>query len=124
YNTTTRPTTANGWLNDNRSSTNNVFGCGTCHPGNGDPTVHHLNGPAAANGTAAEVVISLPFSVPAGAARPDTVTRGTNPLRMNGAGYIYSSGTACDTYCHSDGRGNPPKNIMNWAKSTTSCGNC
>jgi predicted CxxxxCH...CXXCH cytochrome family protein len=124
YNTTTRPTAANGWTNNNTSSTNNVFYCGTCHPGYLDPTVNHVNGKAAENGSAAEIALRLPFNVPAGATRSETVTRGTESVRKDGAGYIYSQGTSCDTYCHSDGKGNPPKTVMRWAKVTASCGNC
>ena len=125
YNRSTRPsnTTEEGWTNVNLSSTNNVFMCGTCHPAN--PTSTHLNGPPAGvtNGSVAEIVLRLSFTTPQGAGRPETVTRGTG-VNYDGRGYGYSTGTSCDTYCHSDGRGGPPKNVMQWAVSTTSCGNC
>ena len=124
YNSSTAPssTTVEGWTNVNNSRSANVFMCGTCHPDN--PAENHINGPAAANGSAAQVLLRLPFSIPAGAERPEVVTRGTSPLRPDASGYIYSSGTTCDTYCHSDARGGPPKNVMRWARTTTSCGNC
>ncbi|SNB45997.1 CxxxxCH/CxxCH domain-containing protein [Geobacter sp. DSM 9736] len=124
YNTTTRPsnTTEAGWANTNLSATNNVFMCGVCHPGN--PTESHINGPAAANGTAAQLALRLPFTTPQGAGRPETITRGTAPILRDGRGYLYSSGTTCDTYCHSDGRGGPPKVTLSWSTSTASCGNC
>lgn len=123
YNTSTRPssTTEQGWTSVNLSSTNNVFMCGVCHPGN--PTVTHVNGPATPDGVAAEVALRLPFTPPAGAARSETVTRGSG-VNYDGRGYGYSTGTTCDTYCHSDGRGGAAKTVMAWAVSTTSCGNC
>ncbi|WP_052440692.1 CxxxxCH/CxxCH domain-containing protein, partial [Geobacter sp. OR-1] len=125
YNTTTRVTAANGWNSDNASSNSaNIFRCGVCHPGKGTETVNHLNGPAATNGSAAELVIKLPFTVPAGATRSETATRGNEGIREDAAGYFFSQGTTCDTYCHSDGRGGPPKAVMYWAKVTSSCGNC
>ncbi|WP_052440725.1 CxxxxCH/CxxCH domain-containing protein, partial [Geobacter sp. OR-1] len=126
YATSTRASVSTGWLSDNRSGTSgNIFGCGTCHPGGpNEQTTYHVSGPAAANGSAAQVVLQLPFNVPAGATRPETVFRGMSGLGMDGAGYIFSRGTNCNTYCHSDGRGGPPKAIMRWAKVTASCGNC
>ncbi|MBT0666658.1 CxxxxCH/CxxCH domain-containing protein, partial [Geobacter pelophilus] len=128
YYTTTNASAANGWLNDNRSgTTGNIFGCGTCHEGWGgvaEQRLHHVNGPAAANGSAAEVVLRLPFTVPAGANRSETVFRGMSGLGRDGAGYMFSRGTNCNTYCHSDGRGGDPKAVMRWAKVTASCGNC
>ncbi len=125
YNSATRPAnnTTAGWANTNLSATNNVFNCGVCHPAN--PTVTHLNGPpvGVTNGSVAEVVIRLPFTPPAGTTRPETFTRGTG-VTLDGRGYGYSTGTTCNTYCHSDGRGGDPKTTMAWATSTSSCGNC
>lgn len=128
YNTSTRASATTGWTNTNASTSSaNIYRCGMCHPGGngaGQIEEHHLNGPAAANGSAAEIVLWLPFTVPAGADRPNTVTRGTDGLRVDSAGYMFSQGTTCDTYCHSDGKGNPPKMVMRWSKTVSSCGNC
>jgi predicted CxxxxCH...CXXCH cytochrome family protein len=132
YNTSTRPsnTTDDGWTNSIRSVSTNVFMCGVCHPGN--PTSSHINGPPAGvtNGSVAEVAIRLPFTPPAGATRPETVTRGSG-VNYDGRGYGYSTGTTCDTYCHSDGRGNPGKRNstsvpkLEWTTSSgVVCGNC
>jgi len=124
YNTSNRPsnTTEEGWMNLNLSSTTNVFMCGVCHPGN--PSEHHVNGPATPEGSAAELSLRLPFAPPEGAQRSETVNRGTTPILADGRGYQYSTGTTCDTYCHSDGRGGPPKTVMAWGVTTASCGNC
>ncbi len=123
YNSSTTPlwNTNEGWTNVNKSVTNNVFMCGTCH--SVDPNTQHVNGPPLPNGAAAEVVINLPFAVPPGAERSNTVTRGTTVV-ADGSNYFYSRETSCDTYCHSNGRGGPPVNTMTWDTSTTSCGNC
>ncbi|ACM22077.1 cytochrome c, 53 heme-binding sites [Geotalea daltonii FRC-32] len=132
YNTSSRPanTTEDGWANVNRSVSTNVFMCGVCHPGS--PTTSHLSGPPAGvtNGSVAEVALRLPFTPPVGATRPETVTRGTG-VNYDGRGYGYSTGTTCDTYCHSDGRGNPGKRNstsaprLEWTTSTgVVCGNC
>jgi len=132
YNRSTRPsnTTEQGWTNVNLSASTNIFMCGICHPGT--PTTSHLNGPPAGvtNGSVAEVAIRLPFTPPVGATRPEIVTRGTG-VNYDGRGYGYSTGTTCDTYCHSDGRGNPGKRNststprLEWTTATgVVCGNC
>ncbi|GAM09960.1 geobacter CxxxxCH...CXXCH motif protein [Geobacter sp. OR-1] len=127
YNSGTAPVwnTNEGWTNVNKSATNNVFMCGTCH--SEDPNTHHVNGPAMPNGAAAEVVINLPFVIPPERQYPaggiSVVTRGTTVV-SDGAGYFYSQETSCATYCHSNGRGGAPVNIMSWDSSTTTCGNC
>jgi len=127
YNSATLPVwnSAEGWTNANKSVTNNVFMCGTCH--GVDPNTQHMNGPAMPNGAAAEIAINLPFSVlparqyPAGGV--PVVTRGTTVI-ADGANYFYSRETSCATYCHSNGRGGAPVNVMRWDTTTTSCGNC
>ncbi len=127
YNSATLPvnTTTEGWTNVNRSVNTNVFMCGTCH--GVDPNTQHMNGPAMPNGAAAEVEINLPFSVlparqyPAGGV--PVITRGTSVV-ADGANYFYSQQTSCAVYCHSNGRGGAPVNVMQWDNSTTTCGNC
>jgi predicted CxxxxCH...CXXCH cytochrome family protein len=137
YNTSTRPsnTTEAGWTNANLSSTNNIFMCGTCHPAN--PTSTHINGPPAGvtNGSVAEIVMRPPFSTPSGAGRPETVFRGSG-VNYDGRGYGYSTGTSCDTYCHSDGRGGlgkrnyantaftPVTSVLRWTGRAANCGDC
>jgi predicted CxxxxCH...CXXCH cytochrome family protein len=127
YNTTTLPNsyTNEGWTNVNRSASANVFMCGTCHAV--DPAVSHVNGPAMINGAAAEVIINLPFTIPPARQYPaggvPVVTRGTTVV-ADGANYFYSMQTSCAVYCHSNGRGGAPVNVMNWDASTTTCGNC
>lgn len=122
YNTSSRPNYTTGWGATKGSRTSAyVFYCGVCHQVN--PLTDHVDGPVSMNGAAAEVVIQLPFTPPAGTDLGNTVSLGTGQ-RMDGAGYFFSSGTTCATYCHSDARGGVPKNTMRWANTATSCGNC
>ncbi len=127
YNTTTRPTAANGWTNVNNSTgTTNRFMCGVCHAE--DPATHHVNGQAMPNGAAADLLISLPFTVtPSSRQYPadglPVITRGTTVIPDRG-NYFFSRETTCQVYCHSNARGGPPVNTMYWANTTTSCGNC
>ncbi|WP_243688278.1 CxxxxCH/CxxCH domain c-type cytochrome [Geotalea toluenoxydans] len=91
------------------------------------------------NGSVAEVIMRPPFNnIPSGAGRPEVVYRGTG-LIYDGRGYGYSTGTSCDTYCHSDGRGglgkrnyantldlvqSPMTSVLRWTGRAAACGDC
>lgn len=121
YATTTNITKTVGWDNSNVSTaTGHIFRCGVCH--NVYPETDHVSGPITQNGAAAQVAFNIPL-VPAGASRPNTVNYGTGHVE-DGGGYFYSTGTTCDVYCHSDGRGGPSKTQFVWTSTVFSCGQC
>lgn len=121
YNTTTNIDKTVGWDNSNVSTTSaHLFRCGVCH--NVYPETDHVSGPVTQNGAAAQVVFNIPL-VPPGASRPNTVNYGTGQT-ADGGGYFYSTGTTCDVYCHSDGRGGPSKIPFVWTSTVFACGEC
>ncbi|MBI1922306.1 MAG: CxxxxCH/CxxCH domain-containing protein [Geobacter sp.] len=120
YSSTTKPTSATGWTNNNNSTTSvHVFLCGTCH--NVNSATQHVNGPQEAGKGPAEVAFNIQGR---GASGSNNAVKSSTGVQADGRKFDYSPNTTCSVYCHSNGKVNWKPRTQSWTSGTVVCGSC